>query len=337
MDGSGTERAGDFRGRLFRKYVGYFAGLLSVALLASGATGLYFSYRDTRALVDELQREKARAAAARIEQYLHTVENQLRSAVALRRGEEPPDPDQQYLELLRLLRLAPAVADAAWIDAGGRERVRVSRIARDMVDGSIDRSHEPGFTAAAAGRTWYGEVYFRRETEPHVAIVVAGGQREQGVLLAEINLKFVWDVVSAIRFGDAGHAYVVDARGRLVSHPDISLVLRMSDLSTLPQVRAALTNVLEHVFLRVPLLEALRCTAAVLRLAAAAGIAGTGAHLMIVHGFEASSAYFFTALSSKSNPRPGAWCRMRLPFLCASCRSMRRRKFSTWSSGKNST
>lgn len=133
MDGSGTERAGDFRGRLFRKYVGYFAGLLSVVLLASGATGLYFSYRDTRTLVDELQREKARAAAARIEQYLHTVENQLRSAVALRRGEEPPDPDQQYLELLRL---APAVADAAWIDAGGRERVRVSRIARDMVDGS---------------------------------------------------------------------------------------------------------------------------------------------------------------------------------------------------------
>ena len=59
-----------------------------------------------------------------------------------------------------------------------------------------------------------------------------------GVTAAEVNLKFVWDVVSRIKIGEAGLAYVIDATGTLIAHPDISLVLKKSDLSALPQVAA---------------------------------------------------------------------------------------------------
>jgi hypothetical protein len=83
--------AGKFEGRLFRKYAVYLAALLSIALLASGLTGLFFSYRDTRALVDELEREKARAAASRIEQYIRAIESQLRGALPLGRSREFAD------------------------------------------------------------------------------------------------------------------------------------------------------------------------------------------------------------------------------------------------------
>ena len=54
-----------------------------------------------------------------------------------------------------------------------------------------------------------------------------------GVNVAEVNLKFIWDVVSQIKIGQAGYAYVVDATGRLIAHPDISLVLQQTDLSAL--------------------------------------------------------------------------------------------------------
>src|SRR5262249_19590853 len=42
-----------------------------------------------------------------------------------------------------------------------------------------------------------------------------------------------------IKVGQRGQAYVVDAQGRLIAHPDISLVLRNTDLTRLAQVQAA--------------------------------------------------------------------------------------------------
>src|SRR6185295_8048266 len=109
---AGAER---LQGRLFRKYAGYLAGVLSIALLGSGLLSLYFSYRDTRALVDELQFEKARDAAARIEQFVRTVESQVRGATSAVRVSNAVDFAQQRLDFLRLMRLVPAVVGVAWI------------------------------------------------------------------------------------------------------------------------------------------------------------------------------------------------------------------------------
>src|SRR6185436_12763013 len=58
--------------------------------------------------------------------------------------------------------------------------------------------------------------------------------------VADVNLKFILDVISSIKIGHAGYAYVVDRQGRLVAHPDISLVLRGTDMSKLAQVEEVL-------------------------------------------------------------------------------------------------
>ena len=97
----------------------------------------------------------------------------------------------------------------------------------------------PKFTEAVARKVYYGPVYFRRESEPYMTLAIAGTRRDAGVSVAEVNLKLIWDVVSQIKVGERGHAYVVDAQGRLIAHPDISLVLRNTDMSRLAQVNAA--------------------------------------------------------------------------------------------------
>jgi class 3 adenylate cyclase len=57
-------------------------------------------------------------------------------------------------------------------------------------------------------------------------IAVAGNRAAAGIVVADINLKLIWDIIAGIKIGGTGHALVVDDSGRLIAHPDISLVLR---------------------------------------------------------------------------------------------------------------
>ncbi len=60
-----------------------------------------------------------------------------------------------------------------------------------------------------------------------------------GVLQAEVNLKYVLEVVSNIKPGKAGYAYAVTRSGDLIAHPDISLVLQRRNMAQLNQVKEA--------------------------------------------------------------------------------------------------
>ena len=227
-------------GRLFRKYVLWTMALVCGALLASGAISIYFSYQENKSALSLVQHEKAVAAAARIEQFIRQIEQQLSFAALPQLG--TAGGDERRIEFLKLIRQVPAVTDIAQIDSTGREQLLASRLAMDVVGSQRDRSEEPAFKAARPGQTYFGPVYFRKETEPYMTIAVKAGGEAGSVTLAEVNLKFIWDVVSRIRIGEKGKAYVVDDTGHLVADPDIGLVLKKTDLSALDHVKAALAS-----------------------------------------------------------------------------------------------
>ncbi|MEJ7667494.1 MAG: hypothetical protein WKH97_01915 [Casimicrobiaceae bacterium] len=68
---------GVYHGRLFRKYLLLILSLVTIALLASGAISVYFSYQENKSALASLQHEKAIAAASRIEQYIRQISQQL--------------------------------------------------------------------------------------------------------------------------------------------------------------------------------------------------------------------------------------------------------------------
>jgi signal transduction histidine kinase len=222
---------------LFPKYAALIIALVTGVLLVSGAVSLYFSWRETRAHLVALQAEKAQGAAARIEHYILDIEHQM-GWTAFPRMDTAGDPlGQRRIDYLKLLRQVPAITELVWIGPDGRERLRMSRLAMDSVSAGTDLSEEPAYVTAKAGKTYFGPVQFRKGSEPYMAIArPAGG--DGGVTVADVNLKFVWDVVSRIKIGVTGLAYVVDANGTLIAHPDISLVLKKTDLKALPQVAA---------------------------------------------------------------------------------------------------
>src|SRR2546427_8629231 len=225
------------RRRLFTKYVALFVAVVCIALVSNGVFDVFFYYQEHKASLIRIQREQAEAAAAKIGQFIKEIESQLGWTTQL--PWSAGSIEQRRFDALRLLRQVPAITELAQLDATGKERLRVSRLAMDVVASGADLSNDPKFAEAVARKVYYGPVYFRRESEPYMTLAIAGTRRDAGVSVAEVNLKLIWDVVSQIKVGDRGHAYVVDAQGRLIAHPDISLVLRNTDLSRLAQVQAA--------------------------------------------------------------------------------------------------
>jgi len=225
--------------RLFRKYFAYFVVLVSGVLVVSGAVALTFSYQETRSTLAAVHREKALSAAIQIEQFLRDIERNIAWTEAPRnRGRYQPA--ERYVDFLKLLRRAPAITDVSWVDRNGREQIRASRLTMDNVGGGADLANDIRFRSPTPDKPYFSPVYFRKETEPYMTVAIASGTRDGGVTIVDVNLKFVWDVVSRIRVGATGYAYVVNNEGQLVSHPDISLVLQKTSLADLPQVRAAL-------------------------------------------------------------------------------------------------
>jgi signal transduction histidine kinase/CheY-like chemotaxis protein len=225
------------RSRLFRKYVLLFVLAVGATLLASGLVEVWTSYKDHMASLVRIQREQAVAAAGKIAQFIAEIEAQIGWTTQLPLSDNTLE--SQRIEALRLLRLVPAITDVARIDPTGHERLFVSRYAASRIDSNNDLSGEPEFQTAMAHERYYGPVYFRQETEPYMTLAVAGVGRGIGVSVAEVNLKMIGEMVSQIKVGEHGQAYVVDANGRLIAHRDMDLVLSKTDLSNLPQVQEA--------------------------------------------------------------------------------------------------
>ncbi len=223
-------------GRLFRKYMMLFGIVVGVLLISNEMLELWFSYSEYKASFVRIQSEQAEAASAKIEQFVKDIESQIGWTTQLPWSASTLD--QRQFDGLRLLRQVPAITELSQLDSSGIEQLRVSRLAMDVVGSHTDFSKDPKFTQAVANKRYYGPVYFYRESEPYMTLSLAGTRRDAGVSVAEVNLKLIWDVINNIKVGANGKAYLVDRNGRLIAHPDISLVLRNTDMTVLPQVAA---------------------------------------------------------------------------------------------------
>ncbi len=244
------------RGRLFRKYVIVLLVLVGGVLMASSLVELYFSYRETQRAIVRVERAKAVAAAARIEQFLKEVELQVRETT--RTASDDPDASQvgpgklgfreglgaalaqqRELDFLRVLRNVPAISELSHLDLSGKEQIRVSRLDPDIVESQEDFSQAPKFVEAKTGKTYWSPVYFKNESEPYVTLAVPVGKYAVEVTTAEVNLGGILRIVSQIEVGPGGYAYVVDSSNHLVAHPDSRMLRAKRDLSTLVQLKSA--------------------------------------------------------------------------------------------------
>ena len=119
------------RNRLFTKYVALFVAVVGVALLSNGIFEVFFYYREHKAALIRIQHEQAEAAAAKISQFIKEIESQLGWTTQL--PWSAGSIEQRRFDALRLLRQVPAITELAQVDSTGKERLRVSRLAMDVL------------------------------------------------------------------------------------------------------------------------------------------------------------------------------------------------------------
>src|SRR5215510_15128912 len=120
------------RSRLFTKYVALFVAVVGVALLSNGIFEVFFYYREHKAALIRIQHEQAVAAAVKISQFIQEIESQLGWTTQLTWSSSSIE--QRRFDALRLLHQVPAITELAQGDSSGKERLRVSRIAINVID-----------------------------------------------------------------------------------------------------------------------------------------------------------------------------------------------------------
>ena len=213
-----------------------FLALSAVVLFIASGLAMYFNFQNQRKLISSQQQSIAQGAASTVKSFIQdkftTLETALNTSnVARARHKE------QKLVLEKLLGLEPAFRQLVLLDEQGQELVKVSRYATRR---STERVASDLFLKENQEKKYISSIYIDEITSEPMVIMgvpvtnVFGDCK--GILMAEVNLKFMWDLVNSIKIGKNGLAYVVNKEGNLIAFGDISRVLKRENLVHLPEV-----------------------------------------------------------------------------------------------------
>ncbi|MCP6718951.1 MAG: ATP-binding protein [Patescibacteria group bacterium] len=156
------------------------------------------------------------------------------------------DPELRDIFLERILFRSSDFMDVALVDKNGEEIARENRILVIPSTDLINRSKTEEFLATKKQGYYVGPIFFE-SGRPFFNIGVASYSVEKefrGAVFAQIDARIMQKVVQdtfAVKEG-GGRVYIVNTKGTIVAHPDISQVLSEKDFSEIPIVNALLRD-----------------------------------------------------------------------------------------------
>jgi len=223
--------------RLFPRYWLVIAGLVTALLVAGGAVEMFFAYRENVARIQAIQQAEVRLVAGRIVQALDDLGRSVRETANLPWHERLLGVEDARQELHRLLKVAKPIYEVRGYAATGGLLVSASRIQLDRATRGEAPPDSPDLHKYEAG---YRPIIYRNGSEPYTTLVVPVATPGPlfAVFEADINLKFVSDVINEASTTEGRNVYVVDGRGNLIAHSDAKLPLRRLNFESLSHVAA---------------------------------------------------------------------------------------------------
>ncbi len=222
-----------------------FLALSVVVLLVSGGLQIFFNLRFQQATLASQQQVLAQDAAKTVSSYIQERFSVLDTVVWLTSPGTVSQEDQRQV-LAGLLGFQSAFRQLAVLNAHDQELALVSRLSQSTSGRLADQITSALLNQVRQGGKYIGPVYIDSVTmEPLVVMAVPATSALgdfQGTLVAEVNLKFMWDLVDQLEVGETGWAYVVNRQGNLIAFGDTSRVLRGENVQNLEKVSEFVSN-----------------------------------------------------------------------------------------------
>lgn len=218
-----------------------FSLLGAAALVISGTAQVIWGIHAQSDIVRSRQQLVAQEAAKTVSAFIQEKLGALAITAGVMdlTGAAPP---QRMIALESLLGLQPALRQVILLDVHGDVLASASRLSHAASRPFQERVSRDAAAWLAGHADYHGPVYVDHATsEPMMVLAVAvqddlGGLR--GSFAAEMNLKFMWDLINRLDLGPGGRAYVVDKEGMLIADRDMGRVLNGDNMLSLRPVAA---------------------------------------------------------------------------------------------------
>lgn len=231
-------------GGLRRRLMLFGLILLGTVLVLSTFAGSIYTRKQIYESTAALQTEIASASARQIHYFVTRKVERLRDAGVFMTRYPIGSEDQRLIGLL-LLKNDPAFRQISILDSQGMERIKSSEILAFLPSDLQNRSGDTAYTKGIQGEVYVGPVGTSDRAEPYIVIampLMETPRKTIGVLIAHVNLRFLWEVIAGSRFRRGGYAYLIDENGEVLAHQDPSLVLKRLNLRKLAKVQRFLAN-----------------------------------------------------------------------------------------------
>jgi HAMP domain-containing protein len=220
-----------------------FLFLTLTILLTISSSETYLSFKIQQKAIAKQEQLIAEGSAGSVKSFIEKKANLLEAGAKLRCSTSP---EQIRPSLEKLLSLDLSFRQLVLFDRQQEEVLRVSRVSRTISGKLMQFDKNEAFSELSGQEIYVSPVYLDKTTnEPMVVVAVSVkdvlGDLE-GALAAEVNLKFMWDLVAGLKVGKEGFVYVVDSEGRLIAFRDISRVLREENLASFDKVSEVVTG-----------------------------------------------------------------------------------------------
>lgn len=209
------------KSRLLYKVLRFILPLLVLTIAITGLVLSRTSYLSFRETVRQGYTNVLKSSAGEIRAFLENAQKDIEGLTRMLAATKV-DRWQQEMALTAFHHIATEFASLALIPRDGEDLVSVGQRLNEAQPEQFEV-----FQKALGGKTATSGVMVTRERIPYIQIaapVLRLGQVSQ-VLLAELNLKAIWDVLEGIQIGKTGMVYILDESGRLIGHREIDRVI----------------------------------------------------------------------------------------------------------------